>query len=73
MNKCRECNCTIYESRRYRELKETLVILDKRFENVVNDLCQHCLEQEQTKYIRNKVLNKVLNKVFEGGRNARNN
>ena len=60
MKKCRECGTIIYDSHKYREIKKTLINLDKRYENVVDDLCQHCLCKEQTKYIRSKILERAI-------------
>lgn len=63
MNKCCECDSTIFNSRRYRYLKERLVQLDKRFENIVDDLCQDCLEKELDKYIRNEIRVEMLKRL----------
>lgn len=59
MDKCKECGSFIYESRRYRELKKTLINLDKRYENVVDDVCQQCLVREQNKIISGAFVKKV--------------
>ena len=60
MEKCQECNLTIYNSRRYRELKEQLVKLDKRYESIVDSLCQDCLQREINKHLRSQIREKLL-------------
>lgn len=62
MDKCQECNCTIYDSRNYREMKEILIKLDKRYENIVDRLCLNCLRKEYRKLVRNKVIERMFNK-----------
>lgn len=57
---CKECKCSIFESRRYRELKEELIRLDNRFENVVNDLCMECLKLEEKKIFRKEIQKRLI-------------
>lgn len=59
MEKCKNCNCHIYESTGRRKAAETLKNLDKKYENIVNDLCVNCLKKETKNHLKKAILSKI--------------
>lgn len=73
MNKCAECNATIFESRQYRVIKQELIKLDERFAKCVNDLCLECLRLEKVKFLRKKRQKELIEKVVKENKIYENN
>lgn len=63
MKQCKECGMYIYDSSNRRKLSETLINQDKRYENIVGNLCVNCLQREQKKLIKHKLFSKILEKM----------
>lgn len=65
MEKCGECGTIIYDSSRRRNLQKNLVEENKKYGNVINFLCVHCLEREIKKICIHKMLCKKSRVVKE--------